>query len=94
MFRIILVHQLAVVVSHLLNKASCCLKGHKGGGQSFGETGTEGAVPGAASCHPVLRLRQQQLQRSAEAEEGLGDPTYQRGREFPRTLPTDARQRK
>lgn len=31
-FKITLLRQLAVVVSRLLNKASCCFKGHKGGG--------------------------------------------------------------
>jgi len=74
------------------------LKGHRGRGEGRGEEGEERGVPStaaaAAACHHVLGVRPQQLQGSAEAEEGLGDSTNQRGRKLPRTVPPDARQRK
>lgn len=82
------------IITSPLNKALCCLKGHGGSGQSSWEEGKEGGVPSATSCHQVLRDRHEQLQGSAETEEGLGDPTNQRGGEFSRTVPSDARQRK
>ena len=79
--------------SVLLIEALYCFKGHKGRGES-GREKREGGVPSTTSCHHVLRVRPEQLQGSTETEEGLGDPTNQRGRKFSRTVPSDARQRK
>lgn len=88
------VTSVTVIINSLLNKALCCLKGHKGRGESRWEKGEEGGVPSTTSCHHVLRVRPERLQGSTETEEGLGDPTNQRGRKFSRTVPSDARQRK
>lgn len=83
-----------VIINSLLNKALCCLKGHEGRGESCREKREEGGVPSTTPCHHVLGVPPEQLQGSAETEEGLGDPTNQRGRKFSRTIPSDARQRK
>lgn len=81
----------AVIINSLLNNVLCCLKGHKGRAESHWEKREEG-VPSTTSCHHVLRVRPEQLQGSTETEEGLGDPTNQRGGKFSRTVPSDARQ--